>query len=453
MRNVRVVLCHEDDRPDVVTLAQLCAVQLTGDDAPPEWVMLVPAGKVTARDGREFDNADPQAVVDAFESDPLDLPIDYEHATEVKAPDGEEAPAAGWIKALEVRDGAIWGRIEWTPRGAASLQSREYRYISPALILRKIGKVITNLISAGLTNRPALDMPALARARRSNPELCATWTTAYVNDLPDSAFLYVEPGGKKDSDGKTVPRALRHFPYKDADGKVDLPHLRNAIARIPQSSLSAALKTQLQRKAQRLLKSQNQENMTMDREKLIDLLGLKADATDDDIEAAIQARNDAVAKAEADAAKAVEASAAATARAEQAQAELANARAANPSLDKFVPRADYDVAVARVKTLEADAEQRAKSAHDQAVESAIAAAMQAGKVTPGTKDFYVATCATKEGFEAFKKFLEGAPVIGDPSDLDDRTPPEANAQVTDTALEIARTCGVTKEDYTKALAD
>jgi len=60
------------------------------------------------------------------------------------------------------------------------------------------------------------------------------WTTAYINDLPDSSFAYVE-AGDKDEDGKTTPRSKRHFPYKDADGSIDLPHLRNALARAPQS--------------------------------------------------------------------------------------------------------------------------------------------------------------------------------------------------------------------------
>ncbi|MHB1845771.1 MAG: DNA adenine methylase, partial [Deltaproteobacteria bacterium] len=64
----------------------------------------------------------------------------------------------------------------------------------------------------------------------------AQWTRAQINDLPDDAFLYLEPGGKKDDDGKTVPRTLRHFPFRDEDGEVDLPHLRNALARIPQSN-------------------------------------------------------------------------------------------------------------------------------------------------------------------------------------------------------------------------
>lgn len=49
------------------------------------------------------------------------------------------------------------------------------------------------------------------------------------NDLPDSAFAYIEDGGKKDDEGKTTPRSLRHFPIHDE------AHARNALSRAPQS--------------------------------------------------------------------------------------------------------------------------------------------------------------------------------------------------------------------------
>jgi hypothetical protein len=84
----------------------------------------------------------------------------------------------------------------------------------------------------------------------------AVWSTAYINDLPDSAFLYIESGGRKDEDGKTVPRTLRHFPIYDDEGNLDLPHLRNAIARIPQAripGLTASDLSMLQDKARRML--------------------------------------------------------------------------------------------------------------------------------------------------------------------------------------------------------
>jgi len=53
----------------------------------------------------------------------------------------------------------------------------------------------------------------------------AVWTTAYQNKLPDENFFYVEPGGEKDEEGKTVPRSLRHLPYKDDEGRIDREHV------------------------------------------------------------------------------------------------------------------------------------------------------------------------------------------------------------------------------------
>jgi hypothetical protein len=91
----------------------------------------------------------------------------------------------------------------------------------------------------------------------------AVWSTKYINDLKDENFLYIAPGGEKDEEGKTVPRTLRNFPVRDENGKLDLPHLRNAIARIPQSNaegLDAAKKKSLQDKARKLLEEQKKNS-------------------------------------------------------------------------------------------------------------------------------------------------------------------------------------------------
>jgi 2'-5' RNA ligase len=92
----------------------------------------------------------------------------------------------------------------------------------------------------------------------------AEWSTAYVNTLPDSSFLYISKSEAtgKDEDGRTVPRSARYFPVKDANGRVDLPHVRNAIARIPQSNaegLTDAKKTGLQNQARGLLSASEGE--------------------------------------------------------------------------------------------------------------------------------------------------------------------------------------------------
>jgi hypothetical protein len=84
-------------------------------------------------------------------------------------------------------------------------------------------------------------------------EAKSAWSTNYINDLPDSAFLFVDTSGERDNEGKTTPRSLRHFPVRNKSGDIDIPHLRNALSRIPQSTLPSDAKSRLTAMAQRLL--------------------------------------------------------------------------------------------------------------------------------------------------------------------------------------------------------
>jgi hypothetical protein len=76
----------------------------------------------------------------------------------------------------------------------------------------------------------------------------AEWDTEYINNLPDDAFAYIESGGQKDEQGKTVPRSLRHLPYKNSQGNLDADHVRNALARLDQTEISAEAKAQALKK-------------------------------------------------------------------------------------------------------------------------------------------------------------------------------------------------------------
>lgn len=80
----------------------------------------------------------------------------------------------------------------------------------------------------------------MGRLEKTLPE--RVWTRAFINDLDDAAFAIILPGGEKDEQGKTAPRSLRKFPHHNADGSLDLPHLRNANTRLPQSDLTDAQK-------------------------------------------------------------------------------------------------------------------------------------------------------------------------------------------------------------------
>ncbi|MCY4377347.1 MAG: hypothetical protein OXC31_26615 [Spirochaetaceae bacterium] len=137
---------------------------LTEGNAPPEWIELMPAGEVAARDGRRWRHDEPAAVMDATRdrAGQTDLVVDYEHQTEHASSNGQPAPAAGWIRELQVRAGSLWGRVEWTARAATAIAAREYRYISPTFAYTPRTKRVTLLYRAALTNSPALDLPALA---------------------------------------------------------------------------------------------------------------------------------------------------------------------------------------------------------------------------------------------------------------------------------------------------
>lgn len=74
----------------------------------------------------------------------------------------------------------------------------------------------------------------------------AEMSGAEVNDLPDSDFAYIEPGGSKDEGGKTVPRSLRHFPIHDE------AHVRNALSRLAQSPFESKARPAVEAAARRM---------------------------------------------------------------------------------------------------------------------------------------------------------------------------------------------------------
>jgi phage I-like protein len=334
----------------------LCKIHLA-EGEPPEWVQLLPAGeRIEAVDGRVFSNPDPVVVIDAFNADPNDIPLDWEHSTQLKGAYGDEAPAAGWIVEMEAREGSIWGRVEWTERGAASVTSKEYRYLSPAFIHDDNGRAV-QIVSASLTNNPALRMAALAQ---------------------------------RDTKKEGV-----------------------------------------------MLK------------KLLELLGLDESTTEDQAVAACRAlmeRNTTAATALASSQKEL---GELQKKLDSTEGELALARSAQPSLDKFVPRADYDTALARAAKAEETIAADRQEAMNKQIDCEIEAALKAGKITPATSDYHRAQCSAEGGLERFREFVKSAPVVApDQSNFDDKPKGGAASNgATPEQIAIARRCGLTKEEF------
>jgi|TARA_R110000824_G_scaffold400171_2_gene607086 hypothetical protein len=88
-------------------------------------------------------------------------------------------------------------------------------------------------ITGDLSGEIVIDLTPLIKAKEM--------ARKSINDLPDSDFAYIQPGGKKE-DGKTVPRSLRHLPIHDA------AHVRNALARLSQTKISPDAKAKALKK-------------------------------------------------------------------------------------------------------------------------------------------------------------------------------------------------------------
>jgi len=309
--------------------------EMPQDGTAPEWIELLPAGQViTGRDGRTWINEQPEAVLAAFAAEGKDIPIDWEHSSELKAREGEEAPAAAWIKQMEIRDGgSIWGRVEWTARGAASVSSKEYRYLSPVFAFDIQSRRIMRITSCGLTNQPNLYLDALNRAQTKE------------------------------------------------ESPMDLAQLLAALGLPPTATFAEAL-----------------NHIT------------------------------------------------------KVKGELATAlnSAQSPPLDKFVPRADYDTALNRATAAESKLADQAKARLETAINTEIDAALKAGKITPATKDYHIASCRAEGGLERFKAFVAAAPAIAGDSNLDDKDPSKTTTALNAEEQKICDMMGLSVEDYKKA---
>lgn len=305
-------------------------------DNAPEWIELLPPGqKIAGRDGRSWINPDPVAVIAATQALGLDLPIDYEHATEFRAPKGEEAPAAAWIdhKSLRVSEsGAIEGRVEWTERGLNSVASREYRYISPVFLYTKGDYRVVRLDSVGLTNKPNLHLKALNQQHHE-----------------------------------------------------DEPML-----------IAAAI---------------------------LQALGLSDSATEADVVSAIN----------------------------QQRQDLASARNSQqpPSLDKYVPREDYNQALARAANAEQQLQAKSKADLDAEIDRELDAALDAGKITPATLDYHKAQCRAEGGLQRFKEFVAAAPSVTASLGLDKKPGDKPNV-LTEEEKAACRLLGQSEEEFLKA---
>lgn len=140
------------------------SIALRPGQAGQDEIQVFPAGEFRASDGRpqdvdtwRMDGDIARALIERFNARQRRLVIDYEHQTLAAKTNGQPAPASGWMKSLEWRDGkGVFALVDWTKRAKAHIDAEEYLYISPVFTYDEQGRP-QDILHAALTNDPALD--------------------------------------------------------------------------------------------------------------------------------------------------------------------------------------------------------------------------------------------------------------------------------------------------------
>jgi len=145
-------------------------------------VRILPAGVFRAHDGRphgiegwRVDRAIAGSLVAARATTGADYVIDYEHQTLNAEKNGKPAPAAGWFKRLEWREGQglFMADISWTEAARAMIAAGEYRHVSPVFRFDPTSGAVTGIVAVALTNNPGLTGLADLVAATAKPAYAA----------------------------------------------------------------------------------------------------------------------------------------------------------------------------------------------------------------------------------------------------------------------------------------
>lgn len=119
----------------------------------PGYIRVLPLGYVTSEKGDFIVDEECFKLMNAhMQRRAIDIVIDYEHQTL----EGVQAPASGWIKELSLKTDGIYAKVEWTAKAKVFLANKEYRYLSPVILVRESDKKAVILHSVALTNTPAI---------------------------------------------------------------------------------------------------------------------------------------------------------------------------------------------------------------------------------------------------------------------------------------------------------
>lgn len=267
------------------------------------------------------------------------IPVDFDHSFRR----GRGSLAAGWFRrgSAMVENGLLTAEVEWTADAAEDIRSKRYRFISPewsfASKTKEARMKMPSLMAAALTNRPFFEnMPAVMLADRGLDEI--------LRPAPD----YISDEDVKGAADWLRSETLQVIQAEAMSGADDAK-----LALISLNSLTTRL-------GDRGAKESNDEGEEMDISAVAEMVGLAADASEEDVETAL-----AEMKAKAD-------------RAESLEADV----------DELKKKLPQDGQLQALVASAAKGEEAAKELHDMKRETLLAEAVRERKILPAQKEHY-----------------------------------------------------------------
>lgn len=185
------------------------------------WQQILPAGFFSAVDGRPFevssrkwylDQLSAQKMISEVKSRSTEVVIDYEHQTVLAERNGKPAPAAGWIKDIEWREGSgLWIKPSWTERAKQHISGGEYRYLSAAFPYDTATGIPISLHSVALVNKPGIDGMAEVASLKATPPSSIT-----PQSMPRTSELAVLSSTEKEVLSKAFISSDIYLEQRDA---------------------------------------------------------------------------------------------------------------------------------------------------------------------------------------------------------------------------------------------
>ncbi|MEF8787592.1 MAG: phage protease [Planctomycetota bacterium] len=380
-----------------------------GADAPadvPQWVQIAQAGTWLGHPGgpevvtREHLHSALEYFRRHYAGNDADLPIDYHHASVYAGREAPRAPAAGWIRQMELRggDGAqLWARVEWTEEARRAIAERRYRYISPVFRWNRPDRVTGETVPLHIPSVALTNTPFLTELQSLNEQ-----------GAGDSPGTVSTPGSGGDEMNllKAIAKALGRKPGPVAR---DLGLAEDA-EQAGKMLESGDIDDKAVARAVMKLAGSEEEDGSGELEKVARALGLEAGAD-----------------------------------AKQIRAKILELRSPDGAVNGLRQALELDEDADASDVLEAIQDLKQDSRRRRA-ESMVNSAIEEGKIMPSQREFYLNSSMRDP--EATRMCLENMPALVEPG-LNAAEPQGPSGVLTESERSVCRQLGIDEETYLK----